>query len=168
MADDTKLNTLNLPPAKRGIPMKDGVPIWRLPGAGRAVGIKNDKPTKPSIKKAFSEVPYETYVQCIKDGLAAKNLKTRAVYLKMALEYVDGKPPDHVHIKDDRYNEEEMAAAREQLSAKFERMFETLLARDGSIEPTVQVVVEQSKEVTHEERTVGREEATGSGGGGVH
>ena len=51
-------------------------------------------------------------------------------YLRLAAEYVDGKPVDTVHLHA-QFNQTELNSARQHLGAKLSSMLATLLARDS-------------------------------------
>lgn len=98
-----------------------------LDTAAAAHTVSGKPPTKrASIKRLFEEVDESDYKRVITEGLAAKNARTRALYLKMAAEYLDGKPPDHLRVRNDLFTQEELSDARAMLSKKFDRILGAL------------------------------------------
>lgn len=134
---------------KRTVPPDD--PGWEVDSKGRRVfrlrkgsaavgrpkGKKDRVPksVRASVAAILTRVvkeKHKTVESAIVDGISS-GPRHADRYLRLAAEYVDGKPVDTVHLNAS-FNQTELKTAREQLGAKLSTMLATLLVRSESEE----------------------------------
>jgi hypothetical protein len=102
---------------------------------GRAKGATNRVPrgVRASIKAIIEDVVKGNSkdVRTAFEGGLRGGPQHADRYLKLAAEYLDGKPTDNVNLNA-RWNQDELATAREQLGKKLSSMLSLILNRDES------------------------------------
>lgn len=101
---------------------------------GRPKGSTNVVPAgvKASVRAILEEVVRhrkKTVRDAIVEGIQS-GPRHADRYLRLAAEYVDGKPTDNVNLNA-RFNQDELGSAREMLGKKLTGMLAIILERDG-------------------------------------
>ena len=115
------------------VPVKEEPePREHKPGPGRPVGSKDKNlrlsaSVKASVKAAFAGIPQDTYNAAAALGVSHPNARVRAVWFRIAADYLDGKPPDSLQIRDQRHDYDAAQGARDSLMKKVDRMFDAIL-----------------------------------------
>jgi hypothetical protein len=102
-----------------------------------AVGIPGERALKASVRSIIEDVVREnkpSVHKAVLDGIKS-GPSTAHLYLKLAVEHLDGRPVDTINVNS-QYKQDELAAAKTSLGRKLDKMMKVILANKATPPPT--------------------------------